>query len=256
MKALRSLRLCASALKILPRGYAYHRIIPVFAAFAALAMCGGATAEIFNFENGAEGWLVPAGYSVVKGEGMNGTAAFVYENADPNLPYVYPKCEISLQTGVVYRVSGMIRTENLEPGTYKGAQLCIMCKDANDTSVAEWYSLGTKGTKDWQKIEFVTQPIPPTTVKCLLVAYCTPRALGKTCFDDIVVAPYEEPAVGFLFSSAYRNMAASGKVQFGVALSVPEQYAPEETKGVFSYADAKGVKKEVSVTPLQLVKNL
>ena len=214
-----------------------------------LAMCGAVAAEVFNFENGAAGWQLPPAYSVVKGEGMNGTAAFVYENADPNLPYAYPKCEISLQTGVVYRVSGWIRTENLEPGKYKGAQLCIMCRDANGMSVAEWYSIGTKGTKDWQKIELVTRPIPPTAVKCVLVAYCTPQALGKACFDDITVTPYEDPAVGMIFSSAYRNTAASGKIKFGVALSVPEQYSPEETKGVFSYADAKGAKTEVSVTP-------
>ena len=219
------------------------------ASFIALTLHAAPAVQVFDFERGAEGWELPPAYSVVKGEGMNGTAAFVYENADPNLPYVYPRCEISLQTGVVYRVSGMIRTENLDPGKRKGAQLCIMCKDANDTSVAEWYSPGTKGTTDWRKIEFVTRPIPPTTVKCLLVAYCTPQALGKAYFDDIMVAPYEEPAVGFMFSSAYRNMAAVGKVKFGVALSVPKQYSPEEMKGVFAYLDTKGVRTEVSVTP-------
>ena len=223
------------------------------ASFIALTLHSAPAVQVFDFERGMEGWQVPPAYSVVKGEGMNGTAAFVYENDDPNLPYVYPKCEISLQTGVVYRVSGMIRTENLEPGTFKGAQLCIMCQDADEKSVdwyaREWYSRGTKGTKDWQKIEFFTRPIPPTTTKSLLVAYCTPRALGKAYFDDITVTPYEDPTVGRMFSSAYRNTAASGKVKFGVALSVPEQYSPEETKGVFSYVDAKGAKTEVSVTP-------
>ena len=126
------------------------------------------TAEVFNFENGAAGWLLPPSYSVVKGEGMNGSSAFVYENSDPALPYVYPRCEIPLQTGVVYRVSGWIRTENLEPGRYKGAQLAIICLDANGKGFRDgiyelgaWYSPGMKGTKDWQKIEFVTHEIPP-----------------------------------------------------------------------------------------------
>ena len=213
-------------------------------------------AEVFTFEDGTAGWQLPPGYSVVKGEGMNGSSAFVYENADPNLPYVYPRCEIPLQTGVVYRVSGWIRTENLEPGRYKGAQLAIICLDANGKGFRDgiyelgaWYSRGMKGTKDWQKIEFVTHTIPPETAKCVLVAYCTPQALGKAYFDDITVAPYEDPAVGMMFSSAYRNIASSGKIDCAVALSVPEQYSPEETKGVFSYADTKGTRTEVSVTP-------
>jgi hypothetical protein len=206
-------------------------------------------AEVFTFEDGGAGWTIPPAYSVVRGEGRNGSSAFVYENADPALPYVYPQCEVQLQTGVVYRVSGWIRTENLEPGKRKGAQLAVLCWDAQGELVKDWYSPGVRGTTDWQKIEFVTREIPPEAAKCALLAYCTPQALGKACFDDILVAPYEDPAVGMFFSSAYRNTAASGKVTFGVALSLPEQYSPKETKGVFSYTGSDGVRKKVSVTP-------
>ena len=230
------------------------RLVP---GFAALLLFGGAAvAQVFTFEDGGAGWTIPPAYSVVKGEGMNGTAAFVYSNDDPNLPYAYPKCEIPLETGVIYRVSGWIRTENLDPGSRNGAQIAIICQDADGKGVArqysqgEWYSPGTKGTMDWRKIEFVTRPIPPTAAKCLLLAYCTPQALGKAFFDDITVAPYEEPAVGLIFSSAYRNTAASGNIRFGVALSVPEPYLPEETKGVFSYIGLDGARREVSVTPV------
>ncbi len=206
-------------------------------------------AEVFTFEDGGAGWTIPPAYSVVRGEGRNGSSAFVYENADPNLPYVYPQCEIPLESGVVYRVSGWIRTENLDPGKRKGAQLAVLCWDAKGELVKDWYSPGVRGTTDWQKIEFVTREIPPEAATCALLAYCTPQALGKACFDDILVAPYEDPAVGLIFSSAYRNTAASGKVTFGVALSVPEKYSPEETKGVFSYTGSDGARKKVSVTP-------
>ena len=215
-----------------------------------------ALAEVFTFEDGGAGWSIPPAYSVVKGEGMNGSSAFVYENADPNLPYVYPQCEIQLQTSVIYRVSGWIRTENLEPGRYKGAQLAIICLDADGKGFRDgiyelgaWYSPGMKGTKDWQKIEFVTREIPPATAKCILIAYCTPQALGKAFFDDIQITPFEDPAVGMLFSSAYRNTAATGKIDFAVALSIPEKYSPAETKGVFSYIGTDGARKEMSVTP-------
>lgn len=206
-------------------------------------------AEVFTFEDGGAGWTIPPAYSVVKGEGMNGSSAFVYENADPALPYVYPQCEVQLQTGVVYRVSGWIRTENLEPGKRKGAQLAVLCWDAKGELVKDWYSPGVRGTKDWQKIEFVTREIPPEAAKCALLAYCTPQALGKACFDDIQITPFEDPAVGMLFSSAYRNTAATGKIDFAVALSIPEKYSPAETKGVFSYTGSDGARKEVSVTP-------
>ena len=206
-------------------------------------------AEVFTFEDGGAGWTIPPAYSVVKGEGMNGSSAFVYENADPALPYVYPQCAVQLQTGVVYRVSGWIRTENLEPGKRKGAQLAVLCWDAKGELVKDWYSPGVRGTKDWQKIEFVTREIPPEAAKCALLAYCTPQALGKACFDDIQITPFEDPAVGMLFSSAYRNTAATGKIDFAVALSIPEKYSPAETKGVFSYTGSDGARKEVSVTP-------
>lgn len=232
------------------RGLSPHTVLlGVICVFCMNSFATAAATQVFNFEQGDTGWLLPPAYSVVKGAGMNGSAALVYANDDPRLPYAFPQCEIPLETGVVYRVSGMVRTEDLDPGARKGAQLCIMCRDAGGTCVAEWYSAGTKGTKDWQRIEFVTRPIPPTAVQCLLVAYCTPQALGKAFFDDILVTPYEEPAVGQMFSSVYRNTAASGKIDFAVALSMPGTYSPGETKGVFSYMDAKGAQREVPVTP-------
>ena len=46
--------------------------------------------ENLNFERGSTGWKLPSAYSVKKGEGMNGTAALVYENSNPGLPYAFP----------------------------------------------------------------------------------------------------------------------------------------------------------------------
>lgn len=236
-----TLRLCASALKTNLR------------LCALCVLCGKSvvslSAEVFTFENGGAGWNIPAAYSVVRGEGMNGSSAFAYANDDPALPYVYPSCETELRTGVVYRVSGWVRTEGLDPGRRKGAQLALLCRDAGGRSVAEWYSPGTAGTTDWRRIDFVTRKIPPETVRCSIVAYCTPQALGRAFFDDIQVVPYEDPAVGMLFSSAYRNTAASGTITFGAALAVPERYSPEETTGVFSYVGAGGARREVAVAP-------
>ena len=224
----------------------YVAVVFVLAMVHAASAIDGAN---LNFERGDFGWSLPPAYSVMKGEGMNGTAALVYENHDPKLPYAFPKCAITLHTGVAYRVSAMVRTENLNPGKGRGAQLAVMCRAADGTGAGESYSAGVRGTEDWTRIEFITRPIRPEAVTCSLVAYCTPQSLGKAYFDDIEVEPYEKPAVGALMSSAYRNTAADGVVRFRVGLAVPEKYALGDVRGVFSYVNGKGKRTSVAVTP-------
>ena len=81
--------------------------------------------KVLNFEQGVSGWRLKSNFSVMKGEGMNGSAALVYENRDPKVPYVFPYSlptfDMMLETGVYYRVSAMIRTEGLDPDKGHGA---------------------------------------------------------------------------------------------------------------------------------------
>ena len=204
--------------------------------------------ENLNFERGSTGWKLPPAYSVKKGEGMNGTAALVYENSNPGLPYAFPVYYMTLKTGVVYRASVRIRTENLDPKNGRGAQIALICENADGKWNSESYSPGVRGTADWTEVELVTNhAIPPGTVRCGILAYCTPRSMGKACFDDIRVTPHEKPVVGTILSSAYRNLAASGKVDFRVELSIPRKYSPNDVKGVFSFMNAKGARETVEV---------
>ena len=222
----------------------------LFVAFAGVAAwAAGADAGNLDFERGDLGWQLPPAYAVVKGEGMNGTAALVYANSDPKRPYAFPKYTLNLQTGLSYRVSAMIRTENLEPNKGRGAQLAILCRASDGTGAGEHYSAGVRGTEGWTRIEFVTRPISPKAAICTLAAYCTPQSVGKAYFDDILVVPYEKPAVGRLFSSAYRNVMSSGEVALRVDLAVPEKYAPGDMRGVFSYVNDSGVRVTAAVTP-------
>ena len=203
-----------------------------------------------NFERGADGWKLPPAYSVRDGEGLNATKALVYENADPKLPYAFPIYYVNLETGVVYRVSVKIRTENLDPKDGRGAMLCVFCEKADGTWARDYYSPGVVGTKDWTEVELITNPaIKKESVRCGIVAYCTPQSTGKACFDDIRVTPYVKSTVGAIFSSAYRNVAASGKVDFRVDLCIPHGKSPDEFKGVFSYLGADGGRKTVEVKP-------
>ena len=99
-------------------------------------------------------------------------------------------------------------------------------------------------------MELITNPaIKKESVRCGIVAYCTPQSTGKACFDDIHVTPYVKSAVGAIFSSSYRNVAASGKVDFRVDLCIPHGKSPDEFKGVFSYFGADGGRKTVEVKP-------
>ena len=201
--------------------------------------------ENLDFERGSAGWNLPPAYSVQKGAGMNGTAALVYENADPNLPYAFPSQNIVLKKGEIYRFSAWIRTENLVTASGGGALLAIEWSDGEGRHLGGAYSKALKGTHDWTRIEGVTTAIPDRAANMSFVPYCTSGSVGKAYFDDIEVTPYEKSPVGHMLSSFYRNTAARGVAEFRVALSVPEKYALADLTAEFSYAEPDGSRKTV-----------
>ena len=202
-----------------------------------------AVGENLDFERGGAGWNLPPAYSVKKGAGMNGTAALVYENSDPNLPYAFPSCKIHLKPGQIYRFSAWIRTEGLKSAQGGGAKLGIERSDANGRHLGGTYSRDLKGSENWTRIEGVTGVISEMTASISFIPYCTPGCVGKAYFDDIEIVPYEKPAVGHMLSSAYRNIAADGSVEFVVGLAVPEKFRPEDLKAEFSYERQDGSRK-------------
>ena len=211
---------------------------------------GGVAAVNLDFERGDEGWRMKNAYSVRKGAGMNGTAALVYENADPNLPYAVPLQRITLKKGEIYRFSAWIRTENLVSGKGCGAMLGIEWNDAEGRHLGGSYSKGLKGTHDWTRIEGVTTAIPEKAATISFIPYCMPGCVGKAYFDDIEIVPYEKPTVGHMLSSFYRNTAVEGVADFRVALAVPEKYALSDLKAEFSYAAPDGSRKTVKAETL------
>lgn len=201
--------------------------------------------ENLDFERGSAGWNLPPAYSVKKGAGMNGTAALVYENSDPNLPYAFPSCKIHLKPGQIYRFSAWIRTEGLKSANGGGAKLGIERSDANGRHLGGTYSRDLKGSENWTRIEGVTGVISEMTASISFIPYCTPGCVGKAYFDDIEIVPYEKPAVGHMISSAYRNIAAGGTLKFMVGLAIPERFALGEVAAEFSYERPDGSRKTV-----------
>ena len=220
------------------------------AAFTFASGVAGATVVNADFEKGGEGWNLRPAYSIVKGAGMNGTSALVYENAEPKLPYAFPSQRIKLQGGQIYRFSAWIRTEGLVPGKGNGATLGLEWCDASGRLLGGSYARGLKGTEDWTRIEGVSTAISDKATSCTIIPYCTPGSVGKAYFDDIEVAPYEKPIVGHLLSSVYRNTAAKGRVEFRVGLALPERFALNELKAEFSYETTDNSRKTVAAHSL------
>ena len=205
----------------------------------------GALAANLDFERGGEGWRLPPAYSVSRGAGMNGTSALVYDNADPKLPYAFPSQKVRLEPGQTYRFSAWVRTEGLGPANVHGATLGIEWSDANGRHLGGSYTGGLKGTTEWTRLEGVTTAIPEKAASFRFLPYCSPGCVGKAYFDDMELAPYERPVVGHLLSSAYRNTADRGRVEFRVGLAVPKKHSPGELKAEFSYEAPDGSRKTV-----------
>ena len=214
--------------------------------FAALLASTSAVAVPFvnsNFERGEEGWRLKPAYSVQSGAGMNGSAGLVYENDDPDLPYAFPTASVDLKAGETYRYSAWVRTENLVSAKGAGATIAIEWHDAEGRHLGGSYSKGLKGTHDWTLVEGVTTAIPEKAASFTVVPYCTPGCTGRAFFDDIEVAPYVRTAVGHMLSSAYRDTAAEGRIEFCVGLAVPEKFAIGHLKAEFSLSSADGSRK-------------
>ena len=230
-----------------------NRRLPL--AFLAAAAFGlgpvqGALVSNAEFEMGADGWTLTPGYSIVKGEGRSMTAALVYENGDPAFPYAQPKQPVQLKPGKVYRFSAWIRTEDVVPQKGVGASVCLECQNADGKTLKWFWTTGIKGSSDWKKIEGVSRPIPENTVSSYVSVFCSPGSTGKAYFDDVEVAERKMRPVDGLYSSAYRNEAAEGRVDFKAAICVPEEFSPCDMKAVFSYKTSGKKAGSVTVAPL------
>lgn len=223
-------------------------------AFFSLVLCGVLQAKgplVVNgdFEMGTEGWTLTPGYSVVKGEGRSMTAALAYENRNPDFPYAQPKQLVKLETGKVYRFSAWIRTEGVTPQKGAGASVCLECQDADGRTVKWNWTTGMKGSGDWKKIEGVSRPIPVEAKRCYVSVFCSPGSTGKAYFDDVEVAEREMRPVDGLYSSAYRNEAATGRIDFKAVINVPDELAPGDVKAVFTYRTNGSEIRSVTIAP-------
>ena len=229
----------------------------VFALAFAVAACAGAVEPgvqlvrnggFEDVKDGATvGWnAVGRKYVYVDGAGRSGTRALAFENDDPKF-YSFPGQRIELKAGKTYKYEVWVRTENLK-GDESGASICIEWSGPDGKWLGGSYTSGVKGTKDWTRVEGVTQPIPPNARNFRVSPYVRKGMTGKVWFDDISVTPYVRAPVMGLYSSAYRNLAASGPVTFKAALCLDaEEHPISATRGVLRYTGEDGARHEAAM---------
>ena len=193
------------------------------------------------------GWSLPKYYRYEMRGGMNGTRGIAFENEGDKEFYAYPSQAVPFESGKRYEFSIWAKAEGLT----KNVGLCIEWFDADGKWLSGSYAgQGTAGTYDWRKLTCATPPIPSETKKVRIAFLVQKGGFGKAWFDDISVRPLERPVFGGLYSSAYRNLSADGKVRFHAAVNLKDHVG---TQVRFQYKDAGGTMR--SVKPTRLTEN-
>ena len=103
---------------------------------------------------------------------------------------------------------------------------------------------------DWMEIGGATREIPAGAKKVQLSLYVTKGSKGRVSFDNVVVRPVKRDVVAFVFSSAYRDMAASGDVRFHASLYLGNDGKVDDIAAEFSYVGADGSRKRMKASKL------
>ena len=201
-----------------------------------------------SFEDEANGkvagWSLPKHYRLESRGGMNGTRGVAFENDGDKDFYAYPSQAVPFETGKRYEFSIWVKADSLTGNV----NLCVEWFDADGKWMSGSYAgQGTSGTYDWRKLSCATPPIPAEAKKVRIAFLVKKGSFGKAWFDDISVKPLERPVFGGLYSSAYRNLAAGGKVRFHAAVNLKDL---ADVTAFFSYKDAGGALRRVKATRL------
>ena len=183
-------------------------------------------------------WSCSRNFRIARSEGHNGSGGLVWESAQPSSSQDAASQTISVKAGVAYYFSALVRTEGLK-SKKNGASLCVEWYDSNNKWMAGGYVHGVlESSQDWTLVRGVTREIPQEAAKVVLQLYLPKGSSGKVCFDNVAVEPVDRPPVAFVFSSAYRNVAADGEVRFHASLYRPADAA--DSKVLFTYRNLAG----------------
>jgi alpha-L-arabinofuranosidase len=123
-------------------------------------------------------WSGAGGHAVAK-QGKDGGNCFLVEAKEGgDLSW---SCSVDVEPGQAYLLSGWIRTEDVDPGTGRGALLNI--HEAQQSGVTE----AVTGTSDWTRVETIVRSgdKKELLVNCLLGGWG--QATGRAWFDRVAL---------------------------------------------------------------------
>ena len=213
---------------------------------AVVALGGPVAIENAGFET-VDGNGYPVGWSRHSnwhGEraGHNGSGGFVFACAEgTERKRGNPRQEIYLEAGKRYRLSALVRTENVvteRKTSAQGISICLDCFDANGkwvfSSIARPMLNGT--TEDWRRLETVSKVIPDNVAHAYVMPIAQGCISGRAVIDNVNVEEFDIPPVEGVFSHAYRNESAGGAVRFSASINVDlRTNRLEEYSATFTY---------------------
>ena len=139
----------------------------------------------------------------------------------------------------------LVKTENIE--TARKTHAMGMTIHLEGYNASNKWVFGTiarpcvSGTsKDWVKVEGVTPVISESITSAFIQPLAHGCVSGYGVVDNIYVAELETKPVGAIFSDAYRNESAGGKVKFSAALDIDRKIALENYAVEFAYVAEGG----------------
>lgn len=240
-------------------------VVQAIAFVAAVQLAGAETVWHEGFEDAAavSRWHAARGFNIVDGEGVDGGRCLLWEES--RIRPVSAKSSVAAvaEDNAVRPAppSGgvdFIREFPVEPG--RKYEFSVKVKGAITNNCAyvffRWYDRDGKvlgrsearptiykqvGRKGWETVKASSQRLPSDAAKGEIYVQLYRTTLGRMAFDDFEVACDEPRHVERMFSSAYRDEAAEGKVKFVVPyVASRNRFPPESLSGSFSFVGEKG----------------
>ena len=202
--------------------------VAVLACFTACAetgvnVLGNGGFEKFSGGRRATRWSYGRGWRAAEGEGVKGSRALVYENADPDFSSA-PRQNVELEKGRTYALEADILIDGSLKGPYgKGANVYVEWFDAKGKWLGGAYTEEIKTTDNgWRHVSVLSSAITTNAVRFSVGLGVSKGCTGKVTFDNVKLARWYNPRLQGLHSSAYRNTAADGEVEFFAALDMTD----------------------------------
>ena len=207
---------------------------------AALVANGG-------FEEGASSWrLGKKTCSIVPDAGLKSSSALVWENDDPKY-YAYATQSFDIEPGCAYSFSGWIKDCGTTNATRKGrvTNISVEWRDTEGKFIGMAGSnaiVDNQETEEgWVKFFGKTAVMPSNAKTGTLVCSALRGSVGKVVFDNLEVTQLDAEPLPGMISSAYRDMAASGKVTFAARCVLnPLRDPPASVSAEFSFVGKDG----------------